>query len=447
MKTPRSGGDLCRRYVINSGDHYSLVCTRCGARVADDGMRSGCALCGDDSMLRTEYEAEGFGVDPGASGVFRYRQWLPVRREVAGSGRPAVFRSEGLGGALGLRDLWISFSGYWPERNCGMRSGTFKELEAYTVLGRVPEDAGVMVVASAGNTAAAFAAACRDYAFPCLLVIPERAVAGLAVAGEVGEHVKVVALEGATYNQAIAYSRRLVASSPEFFAEGGVRNVGRRDGLAVVALTAYEETGRLPDFYFQGVGSGAGAIATYEAAGRIIRASASSGGDEAMPRLFLCQNAEFAPLHEAWTGAEGAHPDGQRQVLAPELVNAAPPFSLAGGVRDILTHSAGEMLVADRTSALAASAMFEELEGVDIEPAAAVAVACLRDAVLDGRVPKDARILLNVTGGGRRRSFAELDGASHRPDLRTAHPDSAPEAISSDILNSFSKGARRVQLI
>ncbi len=105
------------------------------------------------------------------------------------------------------------------------------------------------------------------------------------------------------------------------------------------------------------------------------------------------------------------------------------------------------MLVADRTSALAASAMFEELEGVDIEPAAAVAVACLRDAVLDGRVPKDARILLNVTGGGRRRSFAVLDGACHRPDLRTAHPDSAPEAISSDILNSFSKGARRVQLI
>ncbi|MEU7137628.1 cysteate synthase [Streptomyces sp. NPDC046261] len=437
---------------MNSGDHYSLVCTRCGARVADDGMRSGCAVCGDDSMLRTEYEAGGFGVDPAASGVFRYRQWLPVRREVAGSGRPAVFRSEGLGGALGLRDLWISFSGYWPERHCGMRSGTFKELEAYTVLGRVPEDAGVMVVASAGNTAAAFAAACRDYAFPCLLVVPERAVAGLAVAGEVGEHVKVVALEGATYNQAITYSRRLVASSPEFFAEGGVRNVGRRDGLAVVALTAYEEMGRLPDFYFQGVGSGAGAIATYEAADRIIGASPASagGGGEVMPRLFLCQNAEFAPLHEAWTGAEGAgaaHPEGQRQVLAPELVNATPPFAVAGGVRDILTHSSGEMCVADRASALAASALFEEWEGVDIEPAAAVAVACLRDAVLDGRVPADARVLLNVTGGGRRRSFAALGGASHRLDLRTAHPDSAPEALSSDILSSFSKEARRVQLI
>jgi cysteate synthase len=44
-----------------------------------------------------------------------------------------------------------------------------------------------------------------------------------------------------------------------------------------------------------------------------------------------------------------------------------------------------------------------------------VAVACLRDAVADGTVPRDAKVLLNITGGGRRRLAADVD-------LRPAEP-------------------------
>ena len=42
-------------------------------------------------------------------------------------------------------------------------------------------------------------------------------------------------------------------------------------------------------------------------------------------------------------------------------------------------------------------------EGADIEPAAAVAVASLIKAVEDGKVEKDATIMLNITGGGIQR--------------------------------------------
>lgn len=52
---------------------------------------------------------------------------------------------------------------------------------------------------------------------------------------------------------------------------------------------------------------------------------------------------------------------------------------------------------------MAAADLFEKLEGVDIHPAPAVAVASLIKAVKAGKVPSDAVVMLNITGGGEKR--------------------------------------------
>lgn len=62
--------------------------------------------------------------------------------------------------------------------------------------------------------------------------------------------------------------------------------------------------------------------------------------------------------------------------------------------------------------------MFAELEGIDIEPAAGVAVACLRDAVAQGKVDRDSVVLLNITGGGRRRLAQDRPLVAARPRRR-----------------------------
>src|ERR1700722_4219135 len=75
--------------------------------------------------------------------------------------RPGSYRSQALADRLGLSDLWIAFNGWWPERGATVPTGTFKDLEAFAVLGRFPShERRPLVVASAGNTAAAFADAC-----------------------------------------------------------------------------------------------------------------------------------------------------------------------------------------------------------------------------------------------------------------------------------------------
>ncbi len=47
--------------------------------------------------------------------------------------------------------------------------------------------------------------------------------------------------------------------------------------------------------------------------------------------------------------------------------------------------------------------IFESTEGIDISPAAGVAVAALRQAASAAVVKKNDAILLNITGGGEKR--------------------------------------------
>ena len=416
--------------------HYRLVCSVCGQRQADDGLTLGCAAQHEPGLWQTDYRATGFTPDATRSGVFRYRDWLPVRRTLTGTGRTVVHRSERLAAELGLDELWIAFNGYWPERDGDLTTGTFKELEAAAVLGRIPADAGTLVVASAGNTAAAFAELCSRHEVPVAVVVPASAVPRLRTRTPRSELVRLIAVEGADYADAIALSDAL-ARLPGFTHEGGTRNVGRRDGLATVLLAAVETMGDLPAYYVQAIGSGAGAIAAHEAA---LRLRCSRPGP--LPQLILAQNDAYAPVHQAWQTGErlwecDSEQDQRRateRAFAPELTNRRPPYDVRGGLYEALTESAGDVLVADRRAALAAMDTFRELEGIDIEPAAGVALASLRAAVHAGRIDTGASVLLNVTGGGRERLAQDHVLTTHQPDLvvprEAAHDPAALAAIA-----------------
>ena len=75
--------------------------------------------------------------------------------------------------------------------------------------------------------------------------------------------------KGGDYFDAINLSNMVLASD-KFLAEGGAKNIARRDGMGTTVLSATTHIGRIPDFYFQAVGSGTGAIAAWEANLRLI---------------------------------------------------------------------------------------------------------------------------------------------------------------------------------
>ena len=190
-----------------------------------------------------------------------------------------------------------------------------------------------------------------------------------------------------------------------FYAEGGAKNVARRDGMATTVLSAVTTIGRIPDYYFQAVGSGTGAIAAWEANMRLIEDG--SYGNNTM-KLMVSQNAPFVPMFDAWRVDSRAmlpYPASKARrdveiIDAKVLSNRRPPYGIKGGLYDALKATNGEVLVATNAQARKAAKLFQQLEGVDIHPAAGIATATLIKAVQDGKIDKDAYVMLNITGAG-----------------------------------------------
>ena len=385
--------------------HYKLKCQVCGTRFDDDGFILECPTKHDAGLLTTEYFAR-FEPDKSTEGIFRYRSWLPVLHDIWSAGKTTTYQNEQLSRTLGLPNLWVVFNGYWPERGATLETATFKELEAYSVLSRISRERNdVLVVASAGNTASAFAYSCSQNKVPCLILLPASGLSRLEFFEPLDSCVKVVSLTGfADYYDAIMLAD-CVSQLDGFFPEGGVKNVGRRDGIGTTMLNAVEAIGQLPDYYFQAIGSGTGGIAMHEAAKRLV-------GDgrfgQKLPRLMLSQNFPFVPIYDAWKSQlretikinRNAGKKQTQQIVASVLSNQRPPYSIKGGVFDVLTESQGDMLSADNSEALCALDLFQEIEGVDIDPAAGVALATLITAAKSGQIEQEAITLLHITGGG-----------------------------------------------
>lgn len=374
------------------------------------------------ALIRTCYSKRQLEVREDLPGLYRFADWLPISRMLEGSGAPVTYKSTGLAKELGLTNLYITFNGYWPEKGALMMTGTFKECEAYSVCARENRYRDkVMVVASAGNTARAFARVCSTNKIPLLLCVPEDCMGAIWSAEPLDSCVKVVATaSGSDYFDAIRLSN-IICEMDGFYPEGGAKNVARRDGMGTTVLSAVTTIGRIPDYYFQAVGSGTGAIAAWEANKRFIE---DGRYGKHLMKLMISQNAPFVPMYEAWKAnsrelfacdADVARKQAE-EICAKVLSNRKPPYSMGGGVFDALTETKGEVFVATNAEALAAADMFLRLEGADIEPAAGVATASLIQAVKEGKIAKDAVVMLNITGGGIGRFKKENQLVYKKPD-------------------------------
>lgn len=401
---------------------YRLKALCCGKTMSDEGQPLSCPDCSVPHFLRSDYAKKQLEVKNDSYGLYKFSDWLPVDKMLEGSASPLSYKAEALGKKLGLDNLWITFNGWWPEKGAMMRTATFKECEAYSVCARIPSDReGILVVASAGNTSRAFAQVCSDNSIPLVICIPEDNLSAMWSDRPLADCVKIIACEsGSDYFDAIALAGK-ICKGEGFFPEGGAKNVARRDGMGTTVLSAVTTIGAIPDYYFQAVGSGTGAIAAWEANQRFQKDGRF--GNKKM-KLMLSQNEPFQIIYDSWKQKsralvpldDGAARNQVLEVNAKVLTNRKPPYSLPNGLYDALLDSEGEVLLATNDEALEAGILFLNTEGVDISPAASVALASLLKAVKNGLVSSNETIMLNITGGG-----AQLFASEH--DIQTAQAD------------------------
>ena len=420
---------------------YRYVCLACGKKFPGSGrknsFRLNCDDCGDSSLLEAEYNSikgqtagvvkpaawQALNFDCKDTSFFRYRDWLPVYRSFAQASLPAVLRSKAIARNLGLKDLDILFSGYHPSTGSDIRSATFKEFEAYSVFAYLHGSCAgerILVVASAGNTARAFAEMALRENLPVILVVPDVALKEMKLSLPIMPDSRVVFVasthkyddQPSEYAEAIELAK-VLCQSPHFLPEGGIKNIARRDGLGVGYLHAqFSRFQERPDakpyrYYFQAIGSGAGAIGSYGMYKRLKRAGCIP--QEHQLSLMLAQNAPFIPVVEHWRdGKQKFQPyeatdslERNKNILAHVLANRNPPYTVVGGLSDVLQESGGACFAVENHEVIEMREYFAIHEGLDIMPAAAVAAAALRQAVRSKQIDREQPVLLHLTGGGQ----------------------------------------------
>ena len=420
---------------------YHLVNVADGREFEDSGWTLADPESESPSLVRAVYENKLFTPREDLDGIYRYAGWMPVKRILKNSSAPVTYKSKGLASFLGLENLYITFSGWNPKIGAKMRTCSFKETEAYSILARMEAyERRILVVQSAGNTARAFAQVCSDNRIPVVICVPQDNLHDLWFRKPLRKCVKLVAVpHGCDYYDAISLGEKL-STDPGFLLEGGAKNIARRDGMGTTILSCVEQMGRIPDAYFQAVGSGTGAIAAWENACRL--ADDGRFGPNKM-RVYVAQNAPFTLMYDAWRTGTRELPqmtpeEGRgksERILATVLSNRKPPYSIAGGLYDVLKESNGDFFLATNNDIFYWLLQFRNKEGYELLPAACVAVAALAQAVSDGKVKKDDYIMLNCTGGGTLGAMSK--GFVHKePDLILS-PDLPAEEVIKAVKNLF----------
>jgi cysteate synthase len=422
--------------AISNKSKFSLKCTVCGEVYSDDRLK----CTNDNSLLRSDYKEKKI-VLKDVPGIGRFHDWLPVNEILTTDSGPVTYKSTELAAELGLNNLFISFNGYWPERGAFIKTCSFKELEAFPTIQKAKCSGRSLVLASAGNTARAFSHVSALTGADVYIVVPSSGISRMWLPEEPTDSIHLIQMgKNCDYTDSIHLAEK-IAALPEMQAEGGARNVARRDGMGTVVLDASIHINRMPDHYFQAIGSGTGGIAAWEASLRLL---ADGRFGRKLPKLHLSQNLPFAPMYNAWK-------EGRRELLkdldmpnpkklisemyADILSNREPPYSVGGGVYDALCSTNGVMYGMSNAQAKKAQTTFESYEGIDIFPPAGVAVASLIDAVDTSKVDADDHIVLNITGGGVKR--LEMDYSTHKiePEAYAENANVPLEELLHKVLN------------
>jgi len=368
---------------------FELRCRRCAKPFAA-GFHPFCDGC--ESLVDVRYDLERCRLHESENPYERFRDLLPVAdpnrlpRDAAPT--PCV-HAERLGEVLGLRQLFLKDETVLP-------TGSTKDRMAAVSLAFLLERGVVsFATSSTGNSSTAYAREIRRY--------PE--IRMFLFTGEDFQHrvqclesdnAVCFALRGATFVEAFEFAGHFARLHGKT-AERGFFNPGRREGLKLAFMEACDQVPGGFDWYAQAVSSAMGVYGTDKGArelhgmGRILRP----------PRLLCVQQETCSPMVDAFAaGSETirtqdlvARPTGIADAILRGNPTRAYPY-----VREIVLASGGTLVKVSESEIREARAMLEELEGLRPCFSASAAVAGLARRCREGALPRDDRVLVNLTG-------------------------------------------------
>ncbi len=372
-----------------------LVCAECATELPIESDALACPECGGpiDAGLELPDLSDGLGpiVDPDAHGVWRYRRAMALPPGVSpvslGEGGTPVVPLPAWGRAHGLADAFAKLEHIAP-------TGSFKDRGA-AVVASVLRARGVVraVEDSSGNAGAAMAAYCARAGIAITVYVPSRAA---------GQKPAQIAATGAVVERIEGSREDVAAAAAAAVADGGAAYASHSrhpmflEGMKTFAFELIEAfDDRIPDHLVMPVGNGGLLLGVHKALAELRRAGVAVTG----PRLHVAQAAGCAPLVQAL----------QQGLDDPAEVRRAP--TIAGGVEVGSPFRGRQIIAAVRRSGGSAVAIQDgvieaarrelaALEGLDVEPTAALAFAAAARLRELGTIGARDRVVVPTTGSG-----------------------------------------------
>ncbi len=386
-------------------------CLDCGLRTPYHPNLMDCPGCGSSWLeARYDYAALGKRLPALLAGrpfdLWRYRELLPVLEYnpglSMGEGGTPLIHAPNLGMMLGLPHIYIKDERQGP-------TSSFKDRQAAVGVAALKE-AGITeaVLASTGNVAIAFSAyaaraGIKLWAFLTSLV-PGEKMREVAIYGT--QVVKVTSTYDAAKKLAAEFARQR-----GLYLERGSRCIPSVEAMKTLAFEIAEQitaqmgppqavngrpaAWRVPDWYFQAVSGGLGPLGVQKG----FRELQQMGLIDRIPAMASIQTEGCAPMAHAWRqGLETADPVQSPRTHIATLSTGDPGRTYTLLASRMKASGGGVFESVTDEEAFRAMHIVAKMEGISVEPAAAVAFAGLIKLARSGQVRPDQVVVVNCTG-------------------------------------------------
>ena len=372
-----------------------LKCVLCGEQQPyEPFIPAVCRSC-ESQWLEAHYDFEAFkreilrGLPDRPSNMWRYQDILPLANpsvlDLYPAGGTPLYLSQRFAPAHGHDQVYIKDERYGP-------TSSFKDRQAAVAVAAMNEG-GVReaVIASTGNAAVAYAAACaragvKLWVFMTSLV-PQEKLREAALFG-----AEVIRVSG-NYDQTKQIASQF-AQRRHLHLDRGASSIPSRESMKTIAYEIVEQLGwRAPDWYIQAVSGGLGPLGVYQGFKEMLE----MGLINKIPKLAVIQAEGCSPMVKAFKDgrdtAEPVIPDTRIIILS-----TGDPGKSYTYLWNLTRTHGGTMESVTDAEAFAAMRALAKSEGMAVEPATAVAFAGLEKLLKAGTIGNDETVVVNCTG-------------------------------------------------
>jgi threonine synthase len=393
--------------------HIIVECLDCGNKSIYSPGEPACVQCGS-SWREARYDYKTIAAALPALllerpfDLWRYRELLPIKEPYPdlylGEGGTPLIRAVNLGMMLGCPYLFIKDERQGP-------TASFKDRQAAVTISAL-RDAGIteMVAASTGNVAISYSAYAARASIKLWAFLTSR-VPGPKMREVAIYGTQVIKVTG-SYDQAKQIAAEF-AHKRNLYLDLGARSIPCIESMKTIAFELVEQLPALirrsdqssngknsqrwlaPDWYIQSVSGGMGPLGVIKGFEELMQ----MGWIEKIPRLGIIQSEGCSPMVSAWK----ENKDTASAVLSPltrieTLATGNPGRTYTLLRQKMLSASGGAFESVTDEEAFRAMHLMAKMEGLSIEPAAAVAFAGVIKLVRSGVIKAEHKVVINCTG-------------------------------------------------